>query len=248
MICIVPDVRSQGNYTRDIYIHKQDTLAYRILMPENFDPAKQYPVLFFLHGSGERGNDNTSQLTHGGNLFLKPELRAKFPAIIIFPQCPEESFWSNVKFNEQDAAERFTFLKGGKPSKAMKALIGLVDQTVKKDYVNPKQVYVGGLSMGGMGTFELLRRKRKTFAAAFSICGADDIRNVNKFKHIPLWIFHGAKDDVVNPKYSIAIANQLKIIGKEVKVTIYPEANHNSWDNAFAESELFPWLFEHQKK
>lgn len=236
-----------SSYIRETYTGKKDTLDYRILLPENFDPAKKYPVLFFLHGSGERGLDNHSQLLHGGGLFLKPELRKDFPAIIIFPQCPSESYWANVKFGTPGEKEKFIFQKGGSPTKAMHALLGLVDQTLQKPYVDLNQVYVGGLSMGGMGTFEILRRRPRTFAAAFSICGGDHIANVEKYKHVPLWIFHGAKDDVVNPSFSIAISNQLKIIGKEVKITIYPEANHNSWDNAFGEAELLPWLFGHRK-
>ncbi|MGY0038620.1 carboxylesterase family protein [Pedobacter sp. NJ-S-72] len=98
-----------------------------------------------------------------------------------------------------------------------------------------------------MGTLELLRRKPRTFAAAISICGGDNIANVDKYKKVPLWIFHGGKDDVVPPSGSTAIANQLKIIGKEVKFTLYPDANHNSWDSTFAEPKLLPWLFSHQK-
>ncbi|SDM56013.1 prolyl oligopeptidase family serine peptidase [Pedobacter antarcticus] len=236
-----------SKYEKEIYTEGKDTLAYRILMPENFDPAKKYPVLFFLHGSGERGSDNSSQLTHGGNLFLKSEVRKNFPAIIIFPQCAQSSYWSNVIIAPTGSNERFDFQKGGKPTKSMHALLGLVNQTLKKPYVNLNQVYVGGLSMGGMGTYEILRRKPKTFAAAFSICGGDNVANVEKYKNVPLWIFHGSKDDVVNPAFSKSIANQLKIIGKEVKFTVYPEANHNSWDSAFAEPELLAWLFSHQK-
>jgi predicted peptidase len=129
----------------------------------------------------------------------------------------------------------------------MHALLGLVDNFLAKPYANKKQVYIGGLSMGGMGTYEMLRRKPRKFAAAFAICGGDNLANVNKYKKVPLWIFHGGKDDVVDPKFSKEIADQLKIIGKEVKYTHYPEANHNSWDAAFAEPTLLPWLFSHKK-
>jgi len=235
-------------YDKGSFIDGKDSISYRILFPENFDPKQKYPVLFFLHGSGERGNDNTKQLTHGGKLFLRNDIRKQYPAIVIFPQCPEDSFWANVEMSSDSTGKTvFNYQKSGKPTKAMKALLGMIDNILDKPYINHQQVYIGGLSMGGMGTFELLRRKPKTFAAAFSICGGDNIANADKYKKIPLWIFHGGKDDVVPPAGSTAIANQLKIIGKEVKFTLYPDANHNSWDSAFAEPQLLPWLFSHKK-
>ena len=236
-----------SNYDKGSFADKKDTLSYRILFPDDFNPKARYPVLFFLHGRGERGNDNQKQLTNGGSLFLKPEVRSKFPAIVIFPQCPENDYWANVDITTDSAGKRtFTFQKGGKATKAMSALIGMIDNILEKPYINHEQVYIGGLSMGGMGTYEVLRRKPKTFAAAIAICGGDNIANVNKYRNVPLWIFHGGKDDTVNPAFSIAIANQLKIIGKEVKFSYYPDANHNSWDSAFAEPELLNWLFSHR--
>jgi predicted peptidase len=235
-------------YDKGSFIDGKDSISYRILFPEHFDPKQKYPILFFLHGSGERGNDNAKQLVHGGKLFLRDDIRKQYPAIIVFPQCSEDSFWANIKMSSDSAGKRnFDYQKGGKPTKAMKALLGMIDNFLDKPYINHKQVYVGGLSMGGMGTLELLRRKPRTFAAAISICGGDNIANVDKYKKVPLWIFHGGKDDVVPPAGSTAIANQLKIIGKEVKFTLYPDANHNSWDSTFAEPNLLPWLFSHQK-
>jgi len=225
----------------------KDSIPYRILYPEHFDPKQSYPVLFFLHGSGERGSDNEKQLIHGGKLFLGAEIRSKFPAIIIFPQCPDHTIWANVKLTVDSAGKRsFHFQTDGEPTPIMKLLLGMIDNFLDKPYINHKQVYVGGLSMGGMGTYEILRRRPQTFAAAFSICGADTLANVNKYKQVPLWIFHGGKDDTVNPAYSIAISNQLKIIGKEVKFSYYPDDSHNSWDSAFAEPQFLPWLFSHQ--
>lgn len=236
-----------SKYDKGAFADKKDTIAYRILFPENFDPSRQYPVVFFLHGRGESGNDNEKQLNNGGKLFLRKEVRQSYPAIIIFPQCPADSYWANVKIEADSAGKRhFDFVKGGKPTKAMSALLGMIDNILEKPYIDKAQVYAAGLSMGGMGTYELLRRKPKTFAAAFAICGGDHLANVNKYKQVPLWIFHGGKDDIVDPAFSMAIANQLKIVGKEVKFTLFPDANHNSWDAAFAEPQLIPWLFSHR--
>ncbi|MCD0486623.1 dienelactone hydrolase family protein [Pedobacter sp. MC2016-14] len=235
-------------YDKGSYINGEDSIFYRILFPEHFNPQQKYPVVFVLHGAGERGKDNEKQLLHGGPLFLKPENRKQFPAIVIFPQCPAESFWANVQIKQDSTGKRgFSFLTGGKPTKAMHALLGMIDNILDKPYIDKHQVYVGGLSMGAMGTYELLRRKPKTFAASFAICGGDNITNVNKYKKVPLWIFHGGKDAIVPPAFSKEIADQLKIIGKEVKYTFYPEADHNSWDSAFAEPQFLSWLFVHKK-
>jgi len=230
-------------------IYRGDTLPYRILYPENYNGAEQYPVLFFLHGAGERGNDNAKQLTHGSSLFLADSVRKAFPAIVVFPQCPADSYWSNVNIRSLEGGRReFQFGTGGKPSTAMGLFLRLVKQVLKDEAVDKQRVYIGGLSMGAMGTFEALRRQPKVFAGAFAICGGDHTSNVKKYAHVPLWIFHGEKDDVVPSTHSHALVAELKRLGARPRFTFYPEANHNSWDNAFAEAELLPWLFRQQKK
>ncbi|MBS7566013.1 prolyl oligopeptidase family serine peptidase [Mucilaginibacter sp. Bleaf8] len=241
-----------ADYRKEVYHAKGDTLPYRVLLPENFDAAKKYSLMLVLHGSGERGNDNEAQLTHGGKLFLDTAFRQKFAAIVVFPQCPKDSYWSNVEIQPATAthpSRTFNFRKGGKPTKAMHALQGLLSNLLHQSYINKDQVYVGGLSMGGMGTFELLRRKPKVFAAAFAICGGGSSETVKKFaKRVPVWVFHGAKDDVVPIANSETMVQAIKDAGGNPKYTVYPNANHNSWDNAFAEPELFGWLFSHTKK
>jgi predicted peptidase len=235
-------------YTQGSFIKGKDSMNYRILFPVNFDPAKSYPILFFLHGSGESGSDNVAQTKNGGSLFLRNDVRKNYPSIIVFPQCSKDSFWSNTEFAQDSVGKtKIIFVKGGKPSKAMHALLKMMNNFLDKPYVNKAQVYVGGISMGGMGTYEVLRRKPKLFAAAFAVCGGDHIENVDKYKNVPLWIFHGAKDPLVNPAYSAEIADKLKHIGREVKFTMYADAGHNSWDAAFAEPTFLPWLFSHKK-
>lgn len=238
---------SQYQYKQ--FISGKDTLLYRMLLPQNFDPAKEYPVLFFLHGRGEQGHNNEAQLTHGGKLFLREDIRQNFPAIVIFPQCPTNSYWANVKIDTLPTGKRqFNFVKGGQPMKPLQLVLDLMKQMRKEKFVDEDRLYVGGLSMGGMGTLEVLRRKPQYFAAAFAICGGDNVANVPKYKKVPLWVFHGGKDDVVVPTFSENVVKALKAQGaKEVRFTLYPEANHNSWDSAFAEPELLPWLFSHEK-
>jgi len=232
----------------ELFVHRGDTLPYRILYPDNFNPENKYPVLFFLHGAGERGRDNVKQLTHGGELFLSDTIRDKFPAIIVFPQCPEGDYWSNVRMERQpDGTREFNFRTGGRPTEAMKLFLRLTKQLLAHRAVDPKRIYIGGLSMGAMGTYEALRRKPGLFAAAFAICGGDHTSNVRKYRHVPLWIFHGELDDVVPSTHSHVLVTELNRLGAEPRKTFYPKANHNSWDAAFAEPELLPWLFSHTK-
>lgn len=241
--------QSQTSFDRGSYISKHDTLAYRFIFPENFDPKKKYPVILVLHGAGERGNDNEAQLKFGPKLFLNDTIRAKYPAIVIFPQCPKDGWWSNVQIKQDSAGKsKFNFVEGGEPTPAMKSLLGLIDQWLDKPFVDKHRMYVGGLSMGGMGTFELLRRRPDLFAAAFPICGGDNGQNAKIYaKKIPLWIFHGAKDHVVPADHSIAMVNAIRAAGGNPKFTLYPNDDHNSWDDAFAEPGLLSWLFSHQK-
>jgi predicted peptidase len=241
--------QTNSAFDRGSYVNKTDTLAYRILFPKKFDPSKKYPLIIVLHGAGERGNDNEAQIKYGPKLFLNDTIRQNYPAIVVFPQCPNNSFWSNVKIEQNTAGKFvFNFQEGGEPTTAMHALLGLVDQFLDKPFVNKKQVYIGGLSMGGMGTLEILRRKPNTFAAAFAICGGDNTNNVSKYaKKVPLWIFHGQKDSVVPFDHSQVVVDALKAAGADPKFTIYPNDDHNSWDDAFAEPQLMPWLFSHSK-
>ena len=141
-------------YEKHWLIQNTDTLPYRLLLPENYDATKKYPLIFFMHGAGERGNDNEIQLLHGGKLFLKDDTRKNFPAIVVFPQCPKNSFWSSVKMQPDRSGKRtFSFSKNAEPSIAMKMANDLLHQIMKQYPVQKKKIYVGGLSMGGMGTF-----------------------------------------------------------------------------------------------
>ena len=236
-------------FDRGSFIGKGDTIPYRILFPQNFDPTKKYALILVLHGAGELGNNNEAQLTYGTQLFLNDAIRAKYPAIVVFPQCPANSYWSNVKI-ETNASDKliFNFVEGGEPTQAMKGLMGLVSQMLDKPYVDKHHMYVGGLSMGGMGTFEILRRMPNIFAAAFAICGGDNTLNARIYaKKVPIWIFHGEKDSVVPVDHSQVMVNAIKAAGGNPKFTVYPNDDHNSWNDAFAEPQLIPWLFSNGK-
>ncbi|RCW90334.1 carboxylesterase family protein [Winogradskyella arenosi] len=235
-------------FSYEQHIAHGDTLKYRKLLPKNFDASKAYPLIVVLHGAGERGSDNESQLLHGSGLFLKKTVRDSFPAMVIFPQCPKDDYWAKLEADRSTKPITFNYKYKEAPTKAMASVIDLMTQMLAQPYIKTDQVYAMGLSMGGMGTFELIYRHPKMFAAAIPICGGGDPESVTAFaQHIPLWIFHGAKDDVVDPKLSLAMASAIINAGGFPKLTLYDFANHNSWDPAFAEPELLTWLFSNTK-
>ena len=238
-----------SQYQKKWLVQGGDTLPYRILLPKDYDSSQKYPVIFFLHGAGERGSDNEQQLVHGARLFLKNDVRETYKAIVVFPQCARESYWSNVLRMHDDGRKNrsFYFLEDGPPTRYMEMLEELVNYVLNNYRVQKKQVYVGGLSMGGMGTFELVRRMPKTFAAAFPICGGANPATAKQLKKVSWWVFHGGKDDVVSPYHSQNMVTAMKAAGINVKLTIYPNDNHNSWDSALAEPDLLAWLFAQHK-
>jgi len=247
---IVPfSVEAQENeaFKKELFIKNSDTLNYRILFPKDFSEEREYPVVLFLHGAGERGSDNEAQLTHGSKLFL--EKQEEFPAIVIFPQAPKEDYWAKVEVNRDSVPLQFNFMNKETATKSLQLVIELMDKMASKDYVNKDQIYVGGLSMGGMGTFEIIYKKPEMFAAAFAICGGANPEIAKEYPEgFNIWLFHGKKDDVVLPKYSEAMARSINHYGGNAKLSLYPDDNHNSWDSAFAEPNLLPWLFSHKRE
>jgi predicted peptidase len=233
-------------FKKEQFVKNGDSLNYRILFPKDFSKEKEYPVVLFLHGAGERGSDNETQLTHGSDLFL--ENREDFPAIVIFPQAPKDDYWAKVAVNRDTIPFQFDFKNEQPATTSLELVMDLMDEMAAKNFVNKKRIYVGGLSMGGMGTFELIYKKPEMFAAAFAICGGANPEIAKEYPQgFNIWLFHGKKDDVVLPKYSEAMARAINHYGGNAKLSLYPEDNHNSWDSAFAEPNLLPWLFNHSK-
>ena len=228
-------------YEQKIFVTEKDTLNYRILKPLNYDSTKQYPVHLFLHGAGERGNDNVSQLVHGSKLFLKKESREKYNSWVIFPQAPKHDWWGYK--------DSYKLNYNVKESKAMSLVVKLMDNFSKRKDVNQNKIYVSGLSMGGMGTFVILNLRPNMFAAATPICGDGDPSSVKNYaKKIPIWIFHGSDDTVVSPKKSLKMANAIIDAGGSPKITFYENVGHNSWNNAFAEKDFLKWSHAKTKK
>lgn len=238
-----------SDYAKKQLIVEKDTLHYRVLMPEKFKKNKKYPLVLFLHGAGERGEDNKKQLTHGAKLFLSKKVRRKYPAIVLFPQCTNGIMWTHrTKEKSKDGDWLFNFPLGNGPTKPAELVNLLVEDYIQKEYVDTNRIYVLGLSMGGIGTLEFLYRWPDKYASAISICGGHDPNLTGTYCKIPVWFFHGGKDNVVPIRYSQTVYDELKKCNEETKYTFYPEANHNSWDPAFAEPDLLKWLFKFKKE
>jgi predicted peptidase len=236
----------KGVYLKKTFSIDNGVLNYRIFYPKGFDSSKAYPMLLFMHGAGERGDDNEAQLTHGSELIAKG--MNDYNAIAIFPQCPQDDYWVKFKSEsqEKDGARSFDIDVENGPSEALGKVIGLMDEMKEKDYINQSKVYVMGLSMGGMATFDLLWRMPNTFAAAMPICGAGSPEKANHMSSVPMRIFHGEEDSVVPISNSRVMQAAIESLGGSPETYYYPSVNHDSWTNAFAEKDFLSWMFEQE--
>ena len=254
VFCLMLNVQAFGQ-SENGFVKKSHLMAgggvllYNILMPENFDASKKYPLVLFLHGAGERGNDNEKQLIHGSKMFLEPANRKDFSSIVVFPQCPQGESWGNVKADRSKNPLSFSFNYDAPSTPAMELVMDLLNNLIMEGNVDTRRVYVMGLSMGGFGTFEMVYRQPDLFAAAAPICGGgDDIRYDTRVKKTVFWVFHGDADPVVHVDLSRIMVKKLESLKGKVKYTEYPGVGHNSWDHAFAEKEFLSWMFSQKRK
>ncbi len=216
-------------------------VLYRFAAPEKMDRSTEYPLVVFLHGSGQRGTDNKAQLNHGVNDILKGAADLGEPVFLIAPQCPTGRWWA------ESTPDRLELNDAGGKNSLLDAVLALVEDTAKKNPIDRKRIYITGLSMGGFGTWDMLARSPQTWAAAIPICGGGQAKAAGNFKEIPIWIFHGATDDVVPPKASGMMATELDRIGGKAKLTMYPGVGHDSWTQTYRDAEVIKWLFAQKK-
>jgi len=221
---------------------KGDTLNYRLLFPDS-DPLRKYPLVIFLHGSGERGSDNDAQLKWGAMSFATDEMMSMYPAFVIAPQCPAGMTWSNVNRTNNN---RLITLQPN-PSKPMELVIALVQQIIKKAPIDTNRIYITGLSMGGYGTFDAIERYPDLFAAAMPVCGGGDTSKAASIAHIPMWIVHGSEDATVNPLNSVDMLQALMNAGAHPGFSMYPETGHFSWLAAYNNKLAIEWMFRQRK-
>ncbi|WMJ74836.1 prolyl oligopeptidase family serine peptidase [Cytophagaceae bacterium ABcell3] len=199
-------------------------LNYLLYLPDGYSEHTpgEFPIIFFLHGAGERGNNLELLTTQGLPAII--ESQSSFPFIVVSPQCPSGTYWSVT---------------------ILKSFIDEVLHDLKPDL---NRVYITGISMGGYGTWTLAINYPEIFAAAIPICGGGDPESAHKIKSLPVWAFHGAKDNIVPPWETENMVKALQEAGGNVKLTIYPDEAHDSWTKTYANPEVYEWLLSHEKK
>jgi predicted peptidase len=218
-----------------------DFIDYQMLTPKDYDPSKKYPLVLFLHGAGERGNDNKKQLIHGMDEFASDEVMAKYPAFVIAPQCPTDEKWVEVDWGAD------SHKMPNEPSRPLRWAKLIVTQSAKDLSIDKDRIYVTGLSMGGYGTWDAIQRWPDMFAAAAPICGGGDPAGAKAMAGIPIWAFHGSADTAVKPQRSRDMIAAIKAAGGSPKYTEYPGVGHNSWSQTYSNPEFYAWLFAQKR-
>lgn len=200
----------------------QADYQYLLFLPQGITAAEaKLPLILFLHGSGERGDSLNLVKKNGIPSFV--ETTKDFPFALVVPQCPKGEVWD---------ADR---------------LLALLEDIQHNYRIDEERIYVTGLSMGGFGTWDLACRYPEKFAAIAPVCGGGSWLMARKLKNMPIWAFHGAKDDVVLPIESERMVRAVNEEGGSAKLTLYPEANHNSWTDAYNTPELYTWFLQHKR-
>jgi predicted peptidase len=197
-------------------------LRYLLYLPEGYDPGGEaWPLLLFLHGAGERGDSLDLVKAHGPPRLV--EEGHAFPFLLVSPQQPPGAWWDPA------------------------ALAALLDDVEARHRVDPDRVYVTGLSMGGFGTWALAILQPDRFAAIAPVCGGGEAEGVCAIRDVPAWAFHGALDSVVPLARSAEMVDALYACGGNPRFTVYPEADHDSWTETYANPTLYEWLLSHRR-
>jgi predicted peptidase len=242
---LVPSGPDTGFLNRAVDVGGE-TFRYQVYVPAAFDPSRAWPVVLFLHGSGERGSDGIRQTSIGLGSAIRshPE---RFPAIVVFPQAPEGKRWT-----------------GDAETAALEAL----DSAIAEFHGDPQRVYLVGISMGGRGALEIAAHDARRFAAVIAVCGwvvppkeiadlekaSTPVPGVNPYvamaealKSLPVRLFHGTQDTIIPPSESRRLAVALHDLGADTQYRELPDIGHAAWEKAFADPELWQWMFTRRR-
>lgn len=202
------------------------TYSYLLGLPaghaDEKNAAERWPLLVFLHGMGERGDNLNLVRKHG--VPREIDHGRHLPFVVVSPQCPDDEWWN------------------------LPALEALIDELIHRHRIDPDRIYLTGLSMGGFGTWALAARDPSRYAAIIPICGGGEPKWAPKLRDLPIWAFHGARDTVVPPVRSETMIDAIRAAGGAPRLTIYPESGHDSWTETYANDEIYTWLLSHRRR
>ena len=201
-------------------------LNYLLYLPNDYQRNKQdYPLVLFLHGKGERGDDLEKIKIHG--IPKRVDEGIKFPFICIAPQCPDEGYWDRPEY--------------------VSSLISLLKEVENNYRVDSKRIYGTGLSMGGLGTLAIALKNPTLFSAIIPVCGGAKMENIQRLSQLPIWLFHGDRDDVHPVNNSIIIFQALSSVNDQVFLTVYGGVDHDSWTQTYENHEIYNWMLHYSK-
>ena len=231
-------------YRNDMY---GVSIPYRIFKPDGYDKTKKYPLVLYLHGGAALGDDNIKQLEAGPTWWSSKKMQSRYPCFILAPQCPKGHKWTNkpgfaapFKNYDQDKYPE---------SDIMKSLVDLVEDTCKKYKIDKNRVYATGYSMGATGVWEMITRHPTYFAAAVVVSGENDPSKSTSIRNMPIWVFHGARDDVAPVENSQEMVRAIRNEGgKKIKFTEYFFYGHTIAGTVYRNENIASWLFKQKKE
>jgi len=218
-----------------------NSLPYRLLKPANYDPAKKYPLVLFLHGSGERGTDNDSHIRRSKGAYEFMKTAQDYAYFMLVPQCPKNQKWSALDW------EVLPYRMKSDSTEPMRLVMELIEKVHEDFSIDPKRIYATGLSMGAIGTWDIIARKPKLFAAAITVCGGYDETKASVIKDILVWVFHGSNDPWVPVEGSRKMVEALQAVGAKVEYVEYEGADHFIWERTYTDKKVIDWLFRQSK-
>lgn len=214
----------------------------RLMRPATLKPGPTYPLVLFLHGAGERGDDNEKQLAYLPTWLAEEANRRNYPCFVLAPQCRTDRRWVEIDWSDKKSLPQ-------KPEMTvdMTAAVAVLDAVMQDEQVDPSRVYLTGISMGGYGSWDLAARMPKRFAAVIPICGGGDEATAPKLEGLPIWCFHGDADKAVPVERSRTMVEAVKAAGGRVQYTEYAGVGHDSWTPAYRDAATLDWLFRQRR-
>ena len=242
-VCITTNSKVKANIAARMHKSNKGQLPYRMLTPDNYKKTNKYPLVIALHGAWGRGTDNKSRAIDAFKFLSTADVRKKYPAFILTPQCPNKNQWANTPWGKG-----LYSIEKVKTSQSIELVLELIASLQKEYNIDADRIYVTGQSMGGYGTWDIIMRRPQLFAAAVPVCGAGDLSQAKNLRHLAIWCFHGDKDTVVPFSASREMDKQMKKIGN--KNWIYTEfsgVGHAASKPAWRTKSLIPWIFSQRK-